>query len=97
MRAHTPSKPWFNPLLTPAQRINRIGEEVYVKIRALWETERATLPSYIHAGKITGMIVELPLEEVDALLDNDAALTATYEKAKKVLIDAHERPTPSAK
>lgn len=76
------SKPWFHPALTPVQRTNRIGEEIYPKIQALLAAETEPQPAYITAGRITGMFIELPLKEADALLDSDARMKAAYEKAK---------------
>lgn len=84
-------KPWFHPALTPVQRINRIGEELYPKFKALWELEKDTLPPAVNAGRLTGMTLELPLKEIDELLENPEKLRATYEAAKRVILDAEAR------
>ena len=80
-------RPWLTPGLSYAQSSNMIGERIYPKIAEWVKAERDQLHQFIQAGKITGMLVELPVAEADLFVDNEDALKAKYEEAKKVLND----------
>ena len=84
-------RPWLTPNLSKCQVANLLGEVLYPKIHALWTAEKDTLPKCVTAGKMTGMMVELPIEEGDPLATDDVALKAMYEQAKKVLLDYHTK------
>lgn len=79
-------KPWRQPYLDHFQKMNLIGEELYPLICQAWKKDKSTLPISVTTGKITGMLIELPMEEVEKLLEDPAALTAKYEEARDIII-----------
>lgn len=79
-------KPWLVPGIPRVQALNSLGEKLYPLFLALVKAEPTPLPPIVNAGRITGMTLDLPLEEASALLDDPAALKAIYEQAKTVLL-----------
>lgn len=90
-------RPWLTHGLQFWQRANMIGEVLYPKIKELCDAEKENLPKFITAGKITGMLVELPIKEADLLVGDDEALKAKYEETKAVLVKFHTEGLTASK
>jgi hypothetical protein len=78
---HIPSvkmeKLWLRPNISKAAAQNMLGEQLYMKIHALYPKV---------AGKMTGMILDgYSLKEGDALLDDPVKLAAVLKQAKEAL------------
>jgi hypothetical protein len=72
-----PKKPWFIPGLSRAAAQNAIGEVIYTRVHPMQPKV---------AGKITGMFLEgKTIQELDALLENEAEFNALVTEAVKVL------------
>lgn len=62
--------------------INRLGNLLYPLVV---EALARDFPNCKHPGKITGMILEMPFEEIEQLIADPAALTARVHEAVNVL------------
>lgn len=78
-------KPWMVPGIPRSQAMNLLGDKLYPLFDALVKAEPTPHPK-VNAGRITGMVLDLPLTEAAALLEDPAALKAIYEQAKAVLM-----------
>lgn len=65
--------------------VDRLGEELYNRIRPQHQET---------AGKLTGMLLELPCSVLVQLLQDESMLTSAVDKAVKALQEAKE-PSPS--
>lgn len=88
---NTPS--WRKPWITRTVQQNLLGEQLYPLLCQIWKKDKSeTLITAVTAGKITGMIIELPVEDVEKLLEDPKALERMYEEAKNLIIQSTPNP-----
>ena len=80
------SRPWLKRGLKYFERANMIGDVLFPKLEDIVSKDKFA-PNFVTSAKITGMLIELPIKEVDALLLDDKKLQEKYEEAKQLLIN----------
>lgn len=70
------------PMINEHEERELIGEQIYNKLRSSFDLNEA------YSGKITGMLMELPFDDIRLIAKSHDALAGKVAEAKKILEDA---------